>query len=182
MSAEVGLLERVRALLNTITGAVGAEGDASSMGGSVHGKLEAIYAKPFGLRCAGTGPYPTGAANVFGAWRQMTAAAAQDLICYGLSIETPVLPGSDQPVRSYVEFQVGVGGAGAEVPVGATRVGLTCADTNHQGTVGLGLVALPAPILLPNAARVSVRACSDQAAAVIPTVLMVANRADLVGL
>lgn len=181
MSAELAIIDRVRAAVAALAGSVGVEGDAASMAGSLHGKLEAIYTQPQGLRIQGTGPYvlpdlsigaalSAGGGGSYGAWVTVVAAAAADLMVFGVQLGNAVF------VANWQQVQLAIGAAGAEVPIAVGRTS-SVNPGNYPGPVFVPPITFPAPVKVAAGSRISARANAS-----INAVIMVANAADVVGL
>lgn len=117
--------------LRRLVDAIGVEGDAASMAGTLHAKAESIYAKTLAIP-AGTGPVaftdtggmsdatdPVGnnLAN-FGSWVQVTASVGgSPVLLVGIRVQQPggggLFSGSSYSGR----IQIGMGGSGSEVAI-----------------------------------------------------------------
>lgn len=150
-------LSRLRRLLTS----VGQEGDAASMAGSLHAKMESIFAKPGGYFevasmtstiadasvTAGAGTWSGGDPSVgFGSWVQMLAAAP-----FALAVTEIAYYNS---TGYTVKFQIGYGGAGSEVVAGET-------DWSPAYSIFSTVKPLIVPALIPNGSRIAVRASAE---------------------
>ena len=138
------------------------------------------YVGGSGILLLPTGPsagtaVPTGAANTFGAWTQLAAAATEDDLILGIALTT------FQVVANgiYVECQIGVGGVGAEVAIAAVRASQQWVTA--AGVMALGAIMLPIPVRVASGARIAARVADVLAATdSISVSLLYAKQSDLI--
>jgi|GEM_PF-2878174 len=151
---------------------------------TVHGA--APTASSSGLKTAGGGYFliPTGPAvgtavassatnNTYGSWVQMIASTGAAIYIVGVMINPP-----SGVALTYVQLDIGIGAAGAEVSVGEHYVGGP--PTSAAGWRPVS-VYLPFPIPVPASTRIACRTANDGASSRSHLVtLMCINQADLV--